>query len=125
VSPTGERFISGFTGEETYEDGGPISLPHAEEIALKKAVSVADLPAWTLYSTLEPCSERSSGREACATRIINSGIRRVVFGAREPYDPVLKIRCRGESFLRAAGVEVVQISEFEAECLRAAKRLRT
>lgn len=56
----------------------------------------------TLYVTLEPCS--THGRTgACTLAIINSGIRRVVVGARDPNPAHAG---RGLTLLRDAGIEV-------------------
>ena len=44
---------------------------------------------------------------------------RVVYGAREPYDPQLDIVCRGQELLVEAGIEVVQFLELESKCLEA------
>ena len=57
---------------------------HAEFCALKKInddVDHVDLSGCTVYTTLEPCSERNSpNKTACATRLINAKVSRVVFG---------------------------------------------
>jgi pyrimidine deaminase RibD-like protein len=57
---------------------------HAEFCALKKInddVDYVDLNGCTVYTTLEPCSERNSpNKTACATRLINAKVSRVVFG---------------------------------------------
>jgi pyrimidine deaminase RibD-like protein len=57
---------------------------HAEFCALKKIsddVDQVDLSGCTVYTTLEPCSQRSSpNKTACATRLINAGASRVVYG---------------------------------------------
>ncbi|HEY1792209.1 MAG TPA: bifunctional diaminohydroxyphosphoribosylaminopyrimidine deaminase/5-amino-6-(5-phosphoribosylamino)uracil reductase RibD [Opitutaceae bacterium] len=80
-------------------DGGP----HAEKAALA-ALGRRPAPGATLYVTLEPCS--TAGRTgACTQAIIDSGIRRVVAGARDP-NPEHGGRGFGE--LRAAGVEVAE-----------------
>lgn len=109
VSSCGEVLATGFTGEVPYPDDGLVpSLPHAEEIALQK-LGAADLSAATLYSCMEPCSERKSGRLDCASRIIRSGIRRVVFEFHEPWNPRLGILCKGAELMRNAGIEVIQL----------------
>jgi pyrimidine deaminase RibD-like protein len=57
---------------------------HAEFCALKKInddVDRVDLSGCTVYTTLEPCSKRNSpNKAACATRLINANVSRVVFG---------------------------------------------
>jgi len=57
---------------------------HAEFCALKKInddVDHVDLGGCTVYTTLEPCSQRNSpNKTACATRLINAKVSRVVFG---------------------------------------------
>jgi pyrimidine deaminase RibD-like protein len=57
---------------------------HAEFCALKKInddVDHVDLIGCTVYTTLEPCSKRNSpNKTACATRLINARVSRVVFG---------------------------------------------
>jgi pyrimidine deaminase RibD-like protein len=57
---------------------------HAEFCALKKINDDADhvnLSGCTVYTTLEPCSKRgSSNKTACATRMINAKVSRVVYG---------------------------------------------
>ena len=57
---------------------------HAEFCALKKInddVNRIDLSDCTVYTTLEPCSKRNSfNKTACATRLINAGVSRVVYG---------------------------------------------
>jgi pyrimidine deaminase RibD-like protein len=57
---------------------------HAEFCALKKInddVDNVDLRGCTIYTTLEPCSKRTSpNKTACATRLINAKAARVVYG---------------------------------------------
>jgi diaminohydroxyphosphoribosylaminopyrimidine deaminase/5-amino-6-(5-phosphoribosylamino)uracil reductase len=84
---------------------------HAEESALQK-VRGADLSGATIYTTLEPCSKRSSGPRTCANLIIEAGFTRVVMALREP--PVF-VHCVGVELLREAGIDVVTIEEFGAE----------
>ena len=57
---------------------------HAEFCAWKKIsddVDHVDLSGCTVYTTLEPCSKRNSpNKTACATRLINAKVARVVYG---------------------------------------------
>ncbi len=81
---------------------------HAEEVALNKAsTSHVDLAGGTLYSSLEPCGRRLSGRKSCADKIIEAGITRVVFAMREP--PVF-VEATGLTKLRGARIHVVIIN---------------
>ena len=83
---------------------------HAEEVAIEKAMRAGrDLRGCTIYSSLEPCNVRLSGRLGCAQRIINCGISRVVFALREP--PVF-VTGRGCEQLSRAGVAVVMLQEY-------------
>jgi diaminohydroxyphosphoribosylaminopyrimidine deaminase/5-amino-6-(5-phosphoribosylamino)uracil reductase len=77
--------------------------PHAEVEALR-ALGRKPAGGAILYVTLEPCS--TEGRTGPCTRaIIESGIRRVVVGAR---DPNPRHAGRGLDILRQAGVEVTE-----------------
>lgn len=76
--------------------------PHAEVMALQ-AVSGRDLAGHTLYVTLEPCNHHGK-TPPCTQAILDSGIRRVVIGMRDP-NPM--VNGQGVRFLRGAGVEVV------------------
>ncbi len=84
---------------------------HAEEVALaavRRHSESIDLTRTTLYSSLEPCGDRASRPDSCASLIIAAGIPRVVFAWREP---AIFVQGRGASLLRAAGVDVVELSE--------------
>ncbi|HTK84242.1 MAG TPA: deaminase [Patescibacteria group bacterium] len=79
---------------------------HAEEIALEKARRDGKaLMGATLYSSLEPCHPRQSGKKSCAQHIIDAGVARVVFCMKEP--PVY-VDCHGQTTLQAAGLAVEQ-----------------
>ncbi len=68
---------------------------HAEEVAIEKARRAGkSLKGCTLYSSLEPCHPRLSGKTSCAQHIIESGIARIVFCLKEP--PVF-VDCQGRS----------------------------
>ena len=58
---------------------------HAEESALGKlSPGEPRLAGATIYSTLEPCSQRKSRPRTCTELIIAAGLRRVVIAWREP-----------------------------------------
>lgn len=84
---------------------------HAEEAALAK-LSNDDprLRHATIYSTLEPCSQRKSRPSACAQLILDAGIPRVVIAWREP--SLFVADCQGYELLRNAGRSVVEMPEF-------------
>ncbi|WP_280408498.1 deaminase [Nocardia brasiliensis] len=90
---------------------------HAEESALNK-LAAADprLSAATIYTTLEPCSQRGTAtRLPCTDRILRAGIPRVVLAWREPATFVTN--CVGVEKLREHGVEVVELTELAAEAM--------
>jgi diaminohydroxyphosphoribosylaminopyrimidine deaminase/5-amino-6-(5-phosphoribosylamino)uracil reductase len=110
VDKVGREITHGFS-----RDNDP--LVHAEESALLKAYTHAGLQSATMYSTLEPCSQRRSRPHAtCSSLIIAAGISRVVIAWREPD---LFVTCEGVALLTAAGIEVVELPEF-ADRARAA-----
>jgi len=55
----------------------------------------------TVYTTLEPCTERRPGITACADRLVDAGVSRVVIGFMDPDD-----KGRGYCKLVAAGIKV-------------------
>jgi pyrimidine deaminase RibD-like protein len=85
---------------------------HAEAAALAAlAAAGADPAGGTLYSSMEPCSDRRSDRPTCTELIIAAGLARVVFALREP---PLFADCHGAELLAAAGIEVVERPELAA-----------
>src|SRR5207237_618244 len=93
---------------------------HAEESALAKlAADDPRLRGATIYSTLEPCSERRSRPLSCTRLILAAGFGRVVIAWREP--DLFVSDCRGVEILEAAGVAVVEMTEF-AEAAREVNR---
>lgn len=84
-------------------------LEHAEEAALAKLTQDDPrLAGATMYSSLEPCSVRSSRPRTCTQLIIAAGIPRVVFAWREPE---LTVDCQGAELLADAGLDVVEVPE--------------
>ena len=103
VDEAGREITHGFS-----RDADP--FVHAEESALARAGDDPRLRAATLYSTLEPCTKRTSRPSAtCAGLIIAAGIPRVVIALREPD---IFVTCEGLALLTAAGVEVIELPEF-------------
>ena len=110
---------------------------HAEQCALSKlassrGVSESSLPSVLapqlkaiLYTTLEPCGKRLSGNTPCVQRIIatrkdnsEGGIRKVIFGAKEPGTFVEN----SQSFrlLADAGVDWEYVEGLDKEILKVA-----
>lgn len=80
---------------------------HAEEAALGDLDGTVPTGT-TVYSSLEPCSTRASRPRTCTQLILAAGVERVVFAWREPS---LFVDCEGAELLRAAGLEVVELTE--------------
>lgn len=71
---------------------------HAEYLCIKKAKEARkDLNDCMLFVTLEPCTARGPGKEACTKHILESGIKKVFIGM---LDPNPAICGRGETRLR-------------------------
>jgi diaminohydroxyphosphoribosylaminopyrimidine deaminase / 5-amino-6-(5-phosphoribosylamino)uracil reductase len=83
---------------------------HAEESALAK-LPPGDprFSGSTIYSTLEPCSQRASRPNPCTQLILNSGICRVVIAWREP--SLFIENCVGIELLEQNGVETLEFSD--------------
>lgn len=106
VDEDGQEIASGFSREVD-------AAVHAEESALAKlAPGDPRLATATLYSTLEPCSQRRSRPRPCARLILDAGIVRVVIAWREP--SLFVADCQGVELLTAAGVTVVELPELAA-----------
>jgi diaminohydroxyphosphoribosylaminopyrimidine deaminase / 5-amino-6-(5-phosphoribosylamino)uracil reductase len=103
VSADGEEISWGFSREND-------PVVHAEESALGK-LSADDprLAGATIYSSLEPCTQRKSRPRTCTQLIIAAGLRRVVFAWREPSLFVANVDSR--DLLEQAGIEVTELPE--------------
>ena len=74
-------------------------LPHAEIEAINDARRRAAVRGSTLYVTLEPCSHTAKRTPPCTKAIIACGIKRVVYGMKDP-NPLVS----GAKELRAHGI---------------------
>ncbi|MCU1640949.1 MAG: ribD [Nocardia sp.] len=117
VGPDGVEIMHGWS-RETDEK------VHAEESALDKlGPEDTRLRSATLYSTLEPCSQRGSkDRAPCTDRILAAGVRRVVIAWREPGTFV--DNCQGVEKLREHGIEVVELSDLADEAMSMNRHLQ-
>jgi diaminohydroxyphosphoribosylaminopyrimidine deaminase/5-amino-6-(5-phosphoribosylamino)uracil reductase len=86
-------------------------LPHAEVEALNRLGTASD--ADTLYVTLEPCHHHGK-TPPCTLAILESGIRRVVIGMK---DPNPNVSGDGADFLKRKGVDVIS-GVLEHKCRR-------
>ncbi len=110
VDAAGRELSRGFSRE----DGDPVV--HAEEAALGKlAPSEPRLAGATIYSTLEPCSQRKSRPRTCTELIIAAGLARVVIAWREP--ALFVADGQGSELLSQAGLAVAELPEFAAEAI--------
>ena len=98
VVAAGDREYEGYTHET-----GPAN--HAEEEALAKALDDgAELRGATVYTSMEPCSKRSSKPVSCTELLLRCGVSRVVYACAEPD---CFVQFDGFNILRMSGIEVV------------------
>jgi diaminohydroxyphosphoribosylaminopyrimidine deaminase/5-amino-6-(5-phosphoribosylamino)uracil reductase len=103
VSSAGDLISTGFSRER-------VANEHAEETAIKKAQDAGKtLTGATIYSSLEPCYPRLSGKKSCTDLIIEASFKRVVFAL---YEPPTFVVCNGTAKLREHGIDVDVLSEF-------------
>ena len=110
---TGQIF-TGYTHESS-------PTHHAEQEAIAKALAAgADLRLCSIYSSMEPCSQRSSESESCSELIIRHGFSHVAFAL---YEPSCFVQCQGADRLRKAGIDVRVYPELGEEVLRINRHL--
>ena len=116
VAADGTELSRGFSRESD-------PVVHAEESALGK-LTPGDprLPGATIYSTLEPCSQRKSRPRSCTELIIASGIRRVVIAWREP--DLFVADSQGYELLEQAGLEVTELPAFSEQAAAPSRHLK-
>jgi pyrimidine deaminase RibD-like protein len=68
----------------------------------------------TIYSTMEPCGERLSGKRCCASLLIDAGVKRIVQGTKEPSNFITAPA--GGRMLKEKGIIVDYLIELDGEC---------
>ena len=109
VGADGRELARGYSRE----GGDPVA--HAEEAALGKAAGDPRLPGATIYSTLEPCSQRKSRPCTCTELVIAAGLGRVVLAWREP--ALFVADAQGSELLARAGLAVIELPQFVAAAM--------
>ena len=109
VSASGDVLGEGW--HERY--GHPHAEPNAIADARSRGATDDDLAASTVYVTLEPCAHQGK-TPPCADLLIQTGVRRVVIGMRDPFPAV---DGRGIDRLREAGIDVT-VGVDAANCWR-------
>jgi diaminohydroxyphosphoribosylaminopyrimidine deaminase / 5-amino-6-(5-phosphoribosylamino)uracil reductase len=111
VDAAGNELASGYSRENDPHN-------HAEEAALAKIHpdDLSRLHGATIYTTLEPCSERASPRLPCAQLAVAAGIRRVVLAWREP--GLFVADCQGVELLQQRGIDVIELGDLAHEARR-------
>ncbi len=74
---------------------------HAEFVAPERKLNHQVIAGATVYTTLEPCNQRNPPKIACAARLAERRVKRVVIGIMDP-----DRRGQGYDALRDAGIEV-------------------
>lgn len=90
---------------------------HAEEVCITKLSNMnLDHSKLVMYSTMEPCGERLSGKKCCAELIIDSKIPTVYVGCLEPN---LFIKAtQGIEKLKSNNIQVNMLPEFKGNLIK-------
>ncbi len=80
---------------------------HAEIVAMGRVSKSTSLKGSALYVTLEPCCHTGKTLP-CTDAIIAAGIKKVVYGMRDPFK---KVNGKGDRALRKAGIQIEQIKK--------------
>lgn len=110
VVKDGKLLVAAFRGELRAGD-------HAEYTAIKKKAAGLglDLAGATVYTTLEPCTERNPPKTPCYQHLLDHRVKRVVVGM---LDPDGRIAGKGAELLRDAGVEVELATSEQARAIK-------
>jgi pyrimidine deaminase RibD-like protein len=94
---------------------------HAEHVALEKAArNGVDPEGGWIYSSLEPCGNRLSGKTPCVQRIVDAKLSRVVYAEKEP--PIF-VPGTGHQALVNHGIDVLKLDGFKDLFYQANKHL--
>ncbi|KAK6342604.1 hypothetical protein TWF718_008001 [Orbilia javanica] len=98
---------------------------HAEEVCFTKLMREASSPRdgieYTLYTTMEPCSERLSGKKPCVDRILEFGSISIVYvGCQEPSTFVAENTATLK--LAEQGIRYLPVDGMSSECRDVATR---
>ncbi|KZT44013.1 hypothetical protein SISSUDRAFT_1057022 [Sistotremastrum suecicum HHB10207 ss-3] len=120
---------SGYSRElpgNTHAEANALTKAKARASSLLSSEATTPLPSIDellrhadVYTTMEPCSIRTSGLPPCADALIAAKVKRCYIGVSEPDDFV---QCEGASKLVAAGIQVVWVKGLEERCLEVARR---
>ncbi len=106
ISKTGEFVGEAHRGEDQdHKD-------HAEFYALEKKLGSETLADATVFTTLEPCFERSEAKTVCARRLVARRVNRVFIGM---LDPDSSVHGKGQMFLL---VNRIDVQNFPADLTR-------
>jgi pyrimidine deaminase RibD-like protein len=97
------------------EDKGKKNGQHAE-FRLTSALGGGDLDGATIYTTLEPCLNRSDPKVSCVDRLISVKVARVVIGALDPDH-------RGNGLRKLAHSPTIEVALFPASLRAEAREL--
>jgi pyrimidine deaminase RibD-like protein len=81
----------------------------------KQQLSLHESAEFTMYTSMEPCSLRTSGKKSCSSWLQEVGVHRVVVGAMEP--DLFVDECQGVVDLKAKGIQVHVMHGLEYACL--------
>ncbi|KAF3165105.1 hypothetical protein TWF788_000824 [Orbilia oligospora] len=98
---------------------------HAEEVCFTKLMKETPLPGYekeyTIYTTMEPCSERLSGKKPCVDRIIDFGrVSTVYVGCQEPSTFVTENTATSK--LAERGIRYLLVDGMGSECRNVATK---
>lgn len=77
-------------------------------------------PSYVMYTTMEPCSERLSGKTPCTDLLLSVNLQHCVVACAEP--PKFVEHCVGVEKLKQHGVRVEVLEQYREEALRIAQR---
>jgi pyrimidine deaminase RibD-like protein len=121
-APSQQRLSTGYSRELPTGSEGELHAEHCAIVKLQQRLGLdgatAAMRGASIYSTMEPCSVRTSGSRPCADRLIEHGFGAVYLGVQEPGDFVV---CEGVDRLQKSGIPVIAVEGLEQQCLDVAR----